>query len=78
MKKKRNAVILWKKRNNYGKNVMVATSVIGLSDPRSINPSIYRDSPQAYVWTFENCIDDILQGSDAQPPLGSWGRAASQ
>ena len=27
MKKKRNAVILWKKRNNYGKNVMVGTSV---------------------------------------------------
>ena len=26
MKKKRNAVILWKKRNNYGKNVMVGTS----------------------------------------------------
>ena len=29
MKKKRNAVILWKKRNNYGKNVMVGTSVYG-------------------------------------------------
>ena len=29
MKKKRNAVILWKKRNNYGKNVMVGTSVNG-------------------------------------------------
>ena len=26
MKKKRNAVILWKKRNNYGENVMVGTS----------------------------------------------------
>ena len=26
MKKKRNAVILMKKRNNYGKNVMVGTS----------------------------------------------------
>ena len=29
MKKKRNAVILWKKCNNYGKNVMVGTSAIG-------------------------------------------------
>ena len=26
MKKKRNAVILWKKHNNYGKNVMVGSS----------------------------------------------------
>ena len=30
MKKKRNAVILWKKRNNYGKNVMVGTSGQGI------------------------------------------------
>ena len=30
MKKKRNAVILWKKRNNYGKNVMVGTSVYAI------------------------------------------------
>ena len=29
MKKKRNAVILMKKRNNYGKNVMVGTSGLG-------------------------------------------------
>ena len=31
MKKKRNAVILMKKRNNYGKNVMVGTSGIAMS-----------------------------------------------
>ena len=29
MKKKRNAVILWKKRNNSRKNVMVGSSAYG-------------------------------------------------
>ena len=39
MKKKRNAVILWKKRNNYGKNVMVGTSALVFLLLKHVNTS---------------------------------------
>ena len=42
MKKKRNAVILWKKRNNYGKNVMVGTSALTIITPAK--PGHHKDA----------------------------------
>ena len=36
MKKKRNVVILWKKRNNSGKNIMVGSSVSYIYGPKDL------------------------------------------